>query len=314
MRISPELQATINGCRQIIEEIKRKQERIGGGSGRRERYEMRDTGLYFDLGSLLLTQLRRSGISKEKRGVVYAAITAATQDLDLYEGIIRWSVRFVEAFEDRQYFLEVSELCRHSFGQLREVVDLLARSNPLGVSQPDLERLRAILRADTTYDQRRLEAKAIRMRYTGEGLDIDYGELEDLFSGVEERIMAAFIDEKASGERERLRATIGQDSITALRYTLMLLGREATFEEVQRSRKGVLRKALGADMVLDQDIARLHQALAKFLSADRTARDNLRRWVRPDAMGNLQKMLKAMESEKEYENYRKTEQVFKNLL
>src|SRR5439155_13156413 len=47
---SRELRALLVQSRGVLEKIKAKQVKVGGGSGRRERYEMRQTGLYFDLG------------------------------------------------------------------------------------------------------------------------------------------------------------------------------------------------------------------------------------------------------------------------
>lgn len=296
-----------------MEQIKAKQVKVGGGSGRRERYEMRQTGLYFDLGSLLLEYFSQAGIERERRSTIFALISEATKDLDLHEGIIRWSVRFVEAFEDRDYFSEVSKLCRDSFGQIREVVDLLARSNPLGVGLEDLDRFRERLRSEITYDEMRREAKALRAKYTGGVSGFDFQDLQDLFSAVEQRIMGALLDKTAEAGREKLRERIGADSITALRYTLMLLSREQTLDEVRRKNESVLSRARGGDPIMDEEVARLHKGLFDCLDGDRTSRERLRRWVLPASMSQLQKMLKALESEKEYQNYRRTEKIFKTL-
>ena len=313
MATSGELRALLARSRAVLEQVKAKQVKVGGGSGRRERYEMRQTSLYFDLGTLLLEYFPRAGIGKERRSTIYAMISEATKDLDLHEGIIRWSVRFVEAFEERDYFSEVSKLCRDSLGQLREVVDLLARSNPLQIGLEDLDRFRERLRSDITYDEMRREAKALRAKYTGGISGLDFQELQDMFSAVEQRIMGGFLDETAEAERQRLRERIGPDSITALRYTLMLLSREQTLEEARRKSVTALSKARGGDPILDEEVARLHKALLDCLSGDKASRDRLRSWVPAASMGQLQKILKALESEKEYQNYRRTEKLFKTL-
>jgi hypothetical protein len=159
----------------------------------------------------------------------------------------------------------------------------------------------------------RREAKALRAKYTGGISGLDFQELQDMFSAVEQRIMGAFLDETARAERQRLRERIGPDSITALRYTLMLLSREQTLEEVRRKSVTALSKARGGDPILDEEVARLHKGLLDCLSGDKASRDRLRSWVPAASMGQLQKILKALESEKEYQNYRRTEKLFKTL-
>src|SRR2546422_9714481 len=104
MATSGELRALLVRSRGVLEQIKAKQVKVGGGSGRRERYEMRQTGLYFDLGSLLLEYFSQAGVGRGGRRTIFALSFGVTQDLDLREGVIRWSVRFVGAFEERDYF------------------------------------------------------------------------------------------------------------------------------------------------------------------------------------------------------------------
>src|SRR2546428_13999799 len=104
MATSGELRALLVRSRGVLEQIKAKQVKVGGGSGRRERYEMRQTGLYFDLGSLLLEYFSQAGIEKERRSNIFSLVFQATKDVDLHEGVLRWSVRFVEAVGDKDYF------------------------------------------------------------------------------------------------------------------------------------------------------------------------------------------------------------------
>ena len=89
--------------------------------------------------------------------------------------------------------------------------------------------------------------------------------------------------------------------------------REQTLEEVRRKSVTALSKARGGDPILDEEVARLHKALLDCLSGDKASRDRLRSWVPAASMGQLQKILKALESEKEYQNYRRTEKLFKTL-
>jgi len=145
-------------------------------------------------------------------------------------------------------------------------------------------------------------------------LDIDYQAVQDLFSSVEQRIMGVLVDENQAAERGKLRELIGFESITALRYTLLMLARERTLQDVQRGKQKLMKMAVGANPVMDENVARLHHELAKFLKLDEEPRHRLRQWIPTSQMGNLQTMLKALESEKEYRNYTKTQAIFKRVV
>src|SRR3989442_12773019 len=110
MATSGELRALLVRSRGVLEQIKAKQVKVGGGSGRRERYEMRQTGLYFDLGSLLLEYFSQAGIGRGRRSTNFAPLFAATKDLELYEGDHPGAVRFGGELAGKELLSGVSKI------------------------------------------------------------------------------------------------------------------------------------------------------------------------------------------------------------
>src|SRR2546422_6129257 len=100
MATSGELRALLVRSRGVLEQIKAKQVKVGGGSGRRERYEMRQTGLYFDLVSLLLEYFSQAGVEREHRSNNFAPIFQPTEDIVMHQAIKPSAFLLVEAVVD----------------------------------------------------------------------------------------------------------------------------------------------------------------------------------------------------------------------
>src|SRR5256885_12008752 len=100
MATSGELRALLVRSRGVLEQIKAKQVKVGGGSGRRERYEMRQTGLYFDLGSLLLEYFSQAGFQKAPRRTTFALTSQPPKEMGLAAAVNRWYVPFLPALRN----------------------------------------------------------------------------------------------------------------------------------------------------------------------------------------------------------------------
>ncbi len=301
----------LDPCREILRQIHSKRQPIAGGSGKRPRYEMRDTGLYFKLG----TELLRMVIGMDdQRALTRLALGISTlqREFDDSTNIFHWSIRFVRAFQNEEYFGEVSQICHLSFGQLREVVEILDRRNPLNLSSSDLQAFRAKMRGPVTYEDVRKICMELKAMYLGEVPIIDVADVRDVFDAMEFRVIN-LIQDPESSHRQIWRQEAGIDKIQALRRVLMLLSREEVLEKVTATKPRILR-ALTPDLhSSDQDLDTLYHFLLEFLRSGRSARSHIRKTITPMEMGQLQTMMKALTSEADHAAYSRTENLFSEL-
>jgi hypothetical protein len=132
-----------------------------------------------------------------------------------------------------------------------------------------------------------------------------------VFDAVEERVQLAL--DAGSDARKRVRNDISTAMIENLRYVLMLLAREETLKSEQ-ARKIVTKLARLQRIHREtKDVLQLFLLLRKFLVMDLSARSRLRKVILPHHMGSLQKMLKAVETEEEYTNYVKMQELFQSI-
>jgi hypothetical protein len=304
----------LSKCKKILHEIHKKRRPISGGSGRRARYEMRETILYFKLGRVLLSFLdSHNGGPNERSAFLSRIIIKLQAEFDDSENIFRWSIRFVHAFQNEEYFNKVSRLCNYSFGQLREVVEILGKDNPLGISQEDLKSFKRELAQEITYEKMRSLCMILKAKYVAEWkYQINSADLQDLFDRVYGHIQG-IIDVDRLTLRSEMREKLSLKSITTLRHLLLLLSREATFESVSRQKPEVIRAINRRTKIRDKEMLELYEILLKFLKGGHSARERLRKIIKPVEMGRLQTMLKALSTEEDYTSFRKTEDMMKRI-
>jgi hypothetical protein len=302
--------------RGILAQMRAHRVPVGGGSGRRERYEMRQTDLYFSLGQELLAMMSSLNLSELNRCAFLTRIgVMVEQEFDFNPGIVKMSVRFVSAFNNMSYFEEVSRLCKDSYGQLREVVDILSKENPLGLSDNDLREFKRNLARDLTYDDMRTLCVRLRQKYRGIGEDaqVDYEDLADTFDDVNSKAQN-LIQTENQADREKFRQLVGPDTIKNLRYSLILLAKEAELEKNKLQVRRILSVRRDGSLIMEASVAKLLESLIPFLGFESKTRERLRKFLSPVDMSYLQKELKALESEEEYRKYKQTEEVFASIV
>ena len=304
----------LSECRKILYEIHEKRRPVSGGSGRRPRYEMRKTVLYFKLGRVLLSLLDAYDGGPDNRSALLAKMIAKLQEeFDDSKNIFRWSIRFVRAFQDEEYLNEVSRLCNHSFGQLREVVEILGRDNPLGISQKDLRSFKRGLTREITYEEMRNLCMKLKAKYVAEWkYQIDSADLQDLFDRVFRRIQE-IVDTNRPALRAKWRDKLSLETITIFRHLLLLLSREATYQSVSKQKPEILSAINKRSKTQDEEMSELYEILLKFLKGGYSARERLRKIIQPIEMGRFQTMLKALISEEDYASFRKTEDLMRRI-
>ncbi len=302
-------------CRPILSHIKKKMQIVTGGSQGTGRYLMRDTKLYFRLGQILNRYATNNAVLEEqKMDFVRRATADLLKEFRLHEktNIFVQSMNFVDSFKDEEYFNEVSKLCKHSFNQIREVQTILAKDNPLGVTKEDLDSFKRQLSSrKLTYKQMRELCNMIRYKYGQYKLRVDYLELEDNFESIDTDIRNAIRD--TTEDRSKLRMKLGGESfIKRLRYLLTLLARENVFALQFAKHKEEL-KAVSFPKSTHHDFVRLYTTLLQFTNADERDRNSLRKHIKPYDMGQMHSMLKALENETQYREYKSTQEIFENI-
>jgi len=298
--------------RQIVKKIHKKRRRISGGTGKKERYEMRDTPLYYELGKVILEIASKNRYQGEdKQNLISQIGNILQKEFDDNENIVRWAVRFVESFDEKQ-FKEISKLCRNSLGQLREITDILDNRNRLEIKNDDIKIFKKEYASLETYDERRKLCTQLKRKYSQGGADIDFIELQENFDFTD-RTVRNVLDGTVD-DRKKLRESLGSQFIQNLRYLCMLLSREETFS-TENSRKIIkkLVKSKPAKDLSDKEISSLYLNFKKFLVLNSGARDGLRGRVSPYSMTLLQKMLLAIQSEDDFKDYQSTGELFKSI-
>ena len=57
----------MESIRDIVKQIHKKRKKVGGGTGKKERYEMRDTPLYYKLGNTIVDIAQKEGYQGETK-------------------------------------------------------------------------------------------------------------------------------------------------------------------------------------------------------------------------------------------------------
>jgi len=286
--------------REILREIHANRFPISGGTGKRPRYEMRKTSLYFKLG-LALIDLSRNHDELAAESILEHAIIKLQSEFNDSENVFRWSVRFVRSFEDEAYFEEVSRICHYSFGQLREAIDVLDKRNSLQISDEDKKDFISKMSGPVTYEDVRKLCMNLKSKYLGTIPDLDTASLSDLFDTVEHRVTGLIESDEIT--RRSWGEDTGVDSIIALRHVLMLLSREMTYLDVQKKKPSILRSLKSRITTPNADIELLYRGLHQFLQSGPRAREEIRRLITTARLGYLQTTLKALVSEKDYRSY-----------
>jgi hypothetical protein len=272
---------------------------------------MRDTSLYFKLGTELLRIVEGKDDQKALTRLA-RDISTLQREFDDSTNVFHWSIRFVRAFQNEEYFGEVSQICHLSFGQLREVVEILDRQNPLSISSFDLEAFTAKMHDPITYEDVRKICMELKAKYLGEIPSIDSADVRDVFDAVEFRVIN-LIQDPETGHRQIWRQEAGIGAIEAVRHVLMLLSREEVLEKVTTTRPRIVR-ALSTDLhSSDSDLDTLYHFLLEFLKSGKNARSHIRKAITPLEMGQLQTMMKALTSEENHAAYSRTENLFSEL-
>jgi len=193
---------------------------------------MRKTSLYFKLG-LALIDLSRNHDDLAAESILEHAIIKLQREFNDSENVFRWSVRFVRSFEDETYFEEVSRICHHSFGQLREAVDVLDKCNSLRISDEDKKDFISRMSGPVTYEDVRKLCMNLKSKYLGTIPDLDTASLSDLFDTVEHQVIELIESDEI--KRRSWGEETGVESIIALRHVLMVLSREQTYLDVQKN-------------------------------------------------------------------------------
>lgn len=297
--------------RQIIKKIHKKRRKISGGTGKKERYEMRDTALYYELGKVIVEIANKNGYQGEdKQNLISKTGNVLQKEFDDNENIARWSVRFSESFDEKD-FKEISKLCRNSLGQLREITEILDKRNPLEIKNEDIKNFKKEYASLKTYDKRRKLCTELKRKYSQGGVDIDFVVLQENFDFTDRTVRNAL--EGTETHRRDLRELLGNPFVQNIRYLCMLLSREETFS-TESSRK-IIKKLVKSKPPKDlpKEIPILYLNLKKFLVLNSRAREGLRNTISPYSMILLQKMLLAIQSEDDFKDYQNTGELFRNI-
>ena len=303
----------MESIRDIVKQIHKKRKKVGGGTGKKERYEMRDTTLYYKLGNTIVDIAQKEGCQGEtKQNFIGKVGQLLQKEFDDNENIAKLSVRLFEAYADEEQFRKVSKLCRNSLGQLREIIDILHQTNPFEIPSSEIENFKKQYELLETYDERRKLCTEIKRKYSLGGADVDLDELRESFDATERTVRAVL--DGTEQDREKLRNAFGTQPIQDIRYMCMLLSREETFAS-EKSRKIIkkLIKSKPSTSTNSEETTKLYLNLKKFLILNSQSRQGLRNILSPHSMILLQKMLLAIQSEDDYENYKKTGELFRSI-
>lgn len=300
----------LSECRRILGEIKNRQTPVAGGSGGTGRYEMHDTFLYFELGVVLDNICKKAQIPNEKKLEYVRQITKdLKKEYDLHDTthVFTSSLNFVSSFRDLDYFKHVSKVCGDTMKRIEAAELIFAKDNPAKISNKDLRDFeQRLLSGELTYKEMQKACTELRRKYEGSDADIDYSAAFHSFEAVMDCVDTALNGNAKT--REKLRKETSEIS-TPVRYLLQLLAREDIFQKKIQEYKRKLPPITSRSL----EFSELYKHLRGFLSASKMARDRLRKKINPYDMGQLQNKIRAAESEENYEDFKKTQEIFEKL-
>lgn len=301
----------IENVKKILLQIKKESEPISGGSGEKERYEMRNPILLWNLGTLISEICDERKITENERKA-WVKKTFWKIDEEVWPGHQQSFIayKFKHEFIDEDQFRLVADLAGYKFKKqfrrkrMEYLLHAFSKKKPTATSEQQKKLIRNLGEKDLTHD----EFLKIKQQILGKVKEV-FDEIEDLFDSLFNQVEKALND---SSYRDNLRKDIGAELITQLSYVLQLLKMRDKTKFAKAYSDSVKRELNKKTKSKSKTAIDLFNSLRSYLD-DEEKRNLLLNTLEESELSQLNTNLYAIESEENFQNYRRSIEALKDV-
>jgi len=288
----------------ILEEIKKSSVLISGGSGDKDRYEMRKPELYWKLGMAVNEVSEKKSIPKEQRRE-WSRKYFKNLDKEIFgsvrkEPLCYLAYKYFDAFETEDYFMKIADAAGNAFGNLRrkridDLLNVLSKKNSDLTPKKQEKLIEKLCEKD--YSRKEfLEIKSSFFQKSNKN-SISWPSFDEAYQELSNDVFYAMESDKK--KRDEFRKTLDDVSITQMRYLAQLIKiSEDHFEQAYEKVKSVLSKKIKAKNSMLIIIETL-----KICVKDEKLKKKLLNHVNLYELSELQTSLHAVQTEKNFKDY-----------
>lgn len=295
--------------------LKERAKIISGGSKNKLRpsYILRDPDYYWDFGSFLVEQAQKIDEEKRRRWITKQTMTIEKNILGpirndewLTPKIYTW----VNELEDKEHFMYVADLAGHKNGSFRfkvmeYILEIFSKKHPSSYSEVKKEKLAKKLLEKKLQHLGEEGINSILKEFRGK-TSLGYGirnSYDSLSNGI-----GNVIEKDTPNERKTLRNEIGKNMIDKLRTYLQILSLTdySFYQEMVSDYKSELNRKI---LTKNQDAKKLDQVFGKCIK-DKNLKQRIMTLINAYEMGELNTELNALESEENYDEWKRTKDNF----
>jgi len=295
----------------FLKELKKRGKEMSGGIGRSS-YELRDPDFYWEFGEFLVKESQKIDeeeryrwVVRQTKGIEKEILGAVANEDWLVPRIYRWA----DELQDKKHFMYVADIAGHKVGTFRikvmeYIYDIYSKKDPSTYSESQKKKLADKLQKKLTHTEINGILKDFRGKTT-----LGYGirnQFDILTNQVEE-----IIENGDQDARESFKNEIGVKMIDKLRTFLQILplDDQSLFEEMCSEYKSQFNKKLSTKY---EPAEKLSDAFGKCIK-DKDLKKKITKMINSYEMGSTNTFLGALESQKDYEYWKRTKENFEQM-
>ena len=304
----------------FLNELKKLGKEMSGGNKDKLRpsYVLRDPDFYWNFGKFLVEQAQQIDEEQRYRWIcrqtknLEKEILGPTKDDWLVPKIYTW----VDELQDKDHFMYVANLAGHKFGSFRikvleYIYDIYSKKNPSQYSESKKNKLAEQLLEKKLGHRGEGGVNDILREFRGKTeTAIGYG-VKNSFNTLSSKVEDA-VENGTPEDRESLKNEIGKNMIDKLRTYLQILplGESSLFEEMVSEYKTQLGRKISTK---NDDAKKLDEVFGRCIK-DKDAKMRLMKLINSYEMGETNTFLNAIESEPNYQEWKRTKENFEQMM
>lgn len=301
----------IENVKEILRQIKKESVPISGGSGDKERYEMRNPSLLWELGSLI-DEICEDKKKPEKERKTWVHENFWKIDESIWPGHRQSynAYKFKYEFMDEERFSLIADLAGYKFKKqfrrkrMEYLLHVFSKRKPTASLAQQQELIEKLGERDLTHD----EFLKIKQQVLGSAKST-FDDIEELFDSLFDQVKKALDD---SSFRETLRKEIGPQLIKQISYALQLLKMRDKLKFTKAYSDSVKRELNKKSKSKSKIAIDLFHHFKSYLD-DEEKRNLLLNTLTESDLSQLNTNLYAIETEDNFKNYNKSIEALKDV-
>jgi len=294
----------------FLNELKKRGKPMSGGVGRPS-YELRDPKYYWDFGKFLVEQAQQVDEDERDRWIIRQTKNIEKEILGPVSNddwLTHKIYCYVNELEDEEHFMYIANLAGHKFKKFRlkvvgYIFEIFSKKNTEYSEVKKNKLSEKLLEKLLTHDEINKALKEFR----GKGKNtLGYG-IKNSFDILSSKVEDA-VNTGSSNDRVKLKNEIGKNMIDKLRTYLQILplNDSSLFEEMVSEYKKQLNRNISTN---NNDAKKLDEAFGKCIK-DKDLKKKIMTLINAYDMGQTNTFLNAIESESDYDEWKRTKENF----